>query len=280
MNWKRWSLSIAALALVSMIASAQVTTDIQKGTVVATWDKTLVVRMPDGSVKQFDVPPGFQFDHDGQKVGLADLKPGWELTAKITTTTTPKSVTTTEIRNGQVVQVNGRTLIYQDDAGKNGNWTPPAGFKFYIDGVPTDVTALKPGTKLTATIIRTSTTIESKKDYKVAAEKSQADKDKEAADRKAAADKAAADRKAAADKAAADRAAADKAAADKAAADKAAADQAAADKAAADKAAADAAAAKGKKKLPKTGSELPLMGVLGAASLALGAGLTLRRKLS
>ena len=279
MNWKSWTLSIAALALVSTIASAQVTTDIQKGTVVATWDKTLVVRMPDGSVRQFDVPPGFQFDHDGQKVGLADLKPGWELTAKITTTTTPKSVTTTEIRNGQVVKVAGRTLIYQDDAGKNGNWTPPSGFKFYIDGVPTDVADLKPGTKLTATIIRTSTTIESKKGYKVAAEKSQAEKDKEAADKKAAADQAAAE-KAAAHKAAADKAAADKAAADKAAADKAAADKAAADKAAADKAAADAAAAKGKKKLPKTGSELPLMGLLGAASLALGAGLTLRRKLS
>jgi LPXTG-motif cell wall-anchored protein len=275
MNWKRWTLSIAALALASTIASAQTVTDIQHGTVVTTWADQLVVKMPDGTFKQFAVPAGFQFDHDGQKVGLADLKPGWDLTAKITTTTTPKTVQTTEIRNGKVVAVNGRTLVYQDDAGKNGQWTPPSGFKFMIDGQPTDVADLKPNTKLTATIIRTSTTTETKKNYQVSAEKSQADKDKEAADKKAAADKAAAD------KAARDKAAADKAAADKAAADKAAADKAAADKAAADKAASDAAAAKpAKKKLPKTGSELPLLGVLGAASLALGAGLTLRRKLS
>jgi LPXTG-motif cell wall-anchored protein len=277
MNWKRWTLSIAALALVSAIASAQVVTDIQKGTVVTTWADQLVVKMPDGTFRQFSVPPGFQFDSGGQKVGLADLKPGQELTAKITTTTTPKTVQTTEIRNGKVVAVNGRTLIYQDDAGKNGEWTPPSGFKFMIDGQPTDVADLKPNTRLTATIIRTTTSTESKKSYQVAAGESQADKDKKAAD--AAAAKAARD-KAAADKAAADRAAADKAAADKAAADRAAADKAAADKAAADKAAADAAAAKGaKKKLPKTGSELPLVGALGAASLALGAGLTLRRKL-
>ena len=277
MNWKRWTLSIAALALVSTIASAQTVTDIQHGTVVATWGNQLVVKMPDGSFRQFDVPAGFQFDSGGQKVGLADLKPGQELTAKITTTTTPKVVQTTEIRNGKVVAVNGRTLVYQGDDGKNGQWTPPAGFKFMIDGQPTDVADLKPNTKLTATIIRTMTTSESKKSYQVAAGESQADKDKKAAD--AAAAKAARD-KAAADKAAADKAAADKAAADKAAADKAAADKAAADKAAADKAAADAAAAKGaKKKLPKTGSEMPLVGVLGAASLALGASLTLRRKL-
>ena len=246
MNWKRWVLSIAALALASTIASAQVTTDIQHGTVVATWGNQLVVKMPDGTFRQFDVPAGFQFDSGGQKVGLADLKPGQELTAKITTTTTPKTVQTTEIRNGKVVAVNGRTLVYQDDAGKNGQWTPPSGFKFMIDGVPTDVADLKPNTKLTATIIRTSTTTETKKSYQVSTDKSQAQKDADA----------------------------------KAAADKAAADKAARDKAAADKAAADASASKTKKKLPKTGSELPLVGALGAASLALGAGLTLRRKLS
>jgi LPXTG-motif cell wall-anchored protein len=244
MNWKRWTLSVAALALASAIASAQSTTEIKHGTVVAVWADQLVVKVDDGSTKQFTVPAGFQFDHEGKKVGLADLKPGWELTAAITTTKTPKTVQTTEIRNGTVVAVKGKTLYYTGDDGKNASWTPPAGFMFMVDGQPTALGDLKPNTKLTATIVRTSTTTEEKTSYKVAAKGEK----KEAAPAAAAAPAPA---------------------------------PAPAPAAAPAAAPAPAPAAEpAKKKLPKTGSQMPLVGVLGAASLALGAGLTLRRKLS
>ena len=167
MNWTRRVLAVAAVALASSMALGEVTTEVKKGIVTATWANQLVVKMADGSYRQYTIPPGFQFDHEGQKVGVADLKPGWEVTATITTTTTPVIVQVTELRNGQVVQVNGRTLIYKDDAGKNQTWTPPEGFKFMVDGQPTDVADLKPNTKLTATIVRTTTTTKTKR--KVAA---------------------------------------------------------------------------------------------------------------
>ena len=125
MSWKRWILSVAALALASAIASAQTTTEVKKGTVISTWADQLVVKMDDGTTRQITVPAGFQFDHEGQKVGLADLKPGWELTAVIKTTKVPKVVQTTEVKNGIVVIVKGKTLTYRDDAGKNQQWTPP-----------------------------------------------------------------------------------------------------------------------------------------------------------
>ena len=163
MNWTHRALSVAALAFVSTIALGEVTTEVKKGIVTATWANQLVVKMADGSYRQYTIPAGFQFDHEGQKVGVADLKPGWEVTATITTTTTPVKVQVTELRNGEVVQVNGRTLIYMDDAGKNQTWTPPDGFKFMVDGHPTDVTELKPKTKLSATIVRTTTETKTKR---------------------------------------------------------------------------------------------------------------------
>jgi hypothetical protein len=169
MNWTRRVLSVAALALASAIAFGEVTTEIKKGIVTATWSNQLVVKMPDGSYRQYTVPAGFQFDHEGQKVGVADLKPGWEVTATITTTTTPVVVQVTEVRNGQVVQVNNRTLIYKDDAGKNQQWTPPEGFKFMVDGQPRDVADLKPNTKLTATIVRTTRTTKTKRQVSASA---------------------------------------------------------------------------------------------------------------
>ena len=169
MSWKRWAVSIAALAIASAIASAQTTTEIKRGTVMTTWADQLVVRMDDGTTRQITVPAGFQFDHEGKKVGLADLKPGWELTATIKTTTAPKVVQTTEVKNGTVIMVKAGTLTYMDDAGKNQQWTPPEGFKFLVDGHPTDLKDLKPKTRLSAVIVRTTTTDETTKSTSVAA---------------------------------------------------------------------------------------------------------------
>jgi hypothetical protein len=169
MTWTRRLLFAASFCFVSAMAFAEVTTEVKKGIVTATWANQLVVKMPDGTYRQYTIPAGFQFDHEGRKVGVAELKPGWEVTATITTTTTPEVVQVTELRNGEVVQVNGRSLIYKDDAGKNQSWTPPEGFKFMVDGQPTDVADLKPKTKLAATIVRTTRTTKSKRQVSASA---------------------------------------------------------------------------------------------------------------
>ena len=78
-------------------ATKQVT--VEKGTVVAVSGNDLVVKMADGTLRHFpNVPESARVDVDGKELGIHDLKPGMTLQRTITTTTTPKVITTTQDR--------------------------------------------------------------------------------------------------------------------------------------------------------------------------------------
>jgi hypothetical protein len=111
--------AIAAIALGAGIAAAQETTyEIRQGEVVHVYGNNLVVKMADGETREVDVPEGFMFTVDGKQVPISQLTPGTKLTATIKTTTVPEIVKTTEIRNAEVVQRQGRNLIVRDEKGK------------------------------------------------------------------------------------------------------------------------------------------------------------------
>lgn len=235
------------------IASAQYTV------VTVLPDGTVVLRGPSG-VRSYQVPAGTMFNADGKSgTAVADLKPGMKVTGLESGIANWKAtnVMVHEELNAEVVAKAGNSMMIKGAKGVNKyEWKSTSDITIVKDGKVVDASAINVGDRITGMVIQ--------KAVAGAPDTSAAD---------AAAAKAAAD-KAAADKAAADAAAAKKAAADKAAADKAAADQAAADKAAADAAAAAAAA----KKLPKTATELPLVGFAGLLSLAAGVGLAAIRK--
>ena len=263
----------AAVALMAPVASAQTTTNIENGTVVSVGDNMIVIKDSKGAMKEYDVASDFSATVDGKAMALKDLKPGMKVTAAIKTVNVPVAVQTTELKNAKVIK-NAGALLYVREADGIHTYNVPAGFRFDIGGAKLRLDDLQQGQTLNATIVHTS------KGTKTEQEMASASATDEAA--KAAAAKAAAD-KAAAEKAAADKAARDKAAADAAAAKAAADAKAKADaEAAAAKAAADAAAAQQAmaKSLPKTASQVPAAGALGALCVALGAALTLRRKLS
>ncbi len=236
----------------------------------------LILRGPKG-VQQYDVPPGTQFNADGKAgMGVADLKPGMKVTGFESGIGNWKTtnVMVHEELNAEVVNKAGNTMLIRGAKGLTEKyvWNNANDITIVKDGAVVDIGSVMVGDRITGMVVQKAAPGQAAPVMTTdtsAADKAAAD----AAARKAAADKAAAD-------AAARKAAADKAAADAAAAKKAAADKAAADKAAADKAAADAAAAKAasKKKLPKTASEVPLVGLAGALSLAAAAGLTAIRK--
>ena len=129
--------------------------EVKSGTVVAAFNDQLVVKMANGETKEITVPPGFMFTVDGKQVGLADLQPGTHLTAKITTTETPHTVKTTEIRNGEVVRVVGNTVWLREN-GKVKSYPVPKDFKFNVDGQQVGVDQLRPGYKVTAEIIKSA----------------------------------------------------------------------------------------------------------------------------
>jgi hypothetical protein len=238
-------------------------------------DGTVVLKGPSG-VRSYQVPAGTTFNADGKSgTAVKDLKPGMNVTGLESGIANWKTtdVMVHEELNAEVVAKAGNSMMIKGAKGVNKyEWSAASDITIVKDGKVVDASSINVGDRITGMVIQ-----------KAAPGKAPAMADTSAADaaaKKAAADKAAADA-AAAKKAAADKAAADKAAADAAAAKKAAADAAAknaADKAAADaaaKAAADAAAAK---KLPKTATELPLVGLAGILTLAAGVGLTVIRK--
>jgi LPXTG-motif cell wall-anchored protein len=269
MTRSRSILVVLAACLMLAVAGAA---SAQYSVVAVMPDGTVVLKGPAG-VRSYTVPAGTTFNADGKAgVGVADLKPGMNVTGLESGIANWKAtdVMVHEELNAEVVAKSGNSMLIKGSKGvEKYEWSAASDITIVKDGKVVDASAINVGDRITGMVVQKA-----------------APGHKMAAAAPAAADTSAADaaaKKAAADKAAAEAAAAKKAAADKAAADKAAAkaarDQAAADKAAADKAAADAAAAaKPAKKLPKTASQIPAIGLAGLLALAAGASLTAVRK--
>ena len=167
--WKtRWlALGAGAISLAFAIGTmAQVQTDtsvahgaasrtvqVEKGTVVSVNGNDLVVKMSDGTLRHFaNVPESTRVTVDGQQLGIHDLKPGMTLQRTITTTTTPKVITTTQSVTGKVwyVQPPSSVILTLDD-GSNQKFTIPKGQKFNVNGQMTDAWGLKKGMMISAT---------------------------------------------------------------------------------------------------------------------------------
>jgi LPXTG-motif cell wall-anchored protein len=99
-------------------------------------------------------------DVNGQQVSVRDLKPGMTGTATITTTTTTTPVYVTEVKEGTVMQVNGPTIIVRTPTGikmfSEGD-VSKRGVKIYKHGEPVQLADLHTGDKLSATIITEGT---------------------------------------------------------------------------------------------------------------------------
>jgi LPXTG-motif cell wall-anchored protein len=103
----------------ALTTSAQVQTDtstttgtatksvtVERGEVVHVDGNDLIVKMADGTIRHFpNVPESARVTVDGQQLGIHDLKPGMKLQRTITTTTTPQMVTTVQTVTGTVWQV-------------------------------------------------------------------------------------------------------------------------------------------------------------------------------
>ena len=136
-------------------AGGQATTQVktERGEVVWVNGNDLLVKMDDGSLRHFaNVPDSVRVTVDGKQLGIHDLQPGMKLERTITTTTTPKTVTTVETVTGTVWRVippKSVTLKLED--GSMQRFTIPSGQKFMVNGQQTDAWGLKQGMKISAT---------------------------------------------------------------------------------------------------------------------------------
>ncbi len=105
------ALTLSATAQVqtdTITTSGQPTTEVKvdRGTVVLVDGNDLVVKAEDGHLVHFaHVPESARATVDGQQLGIHDLKPGMTLERTITTTTTPQTITTVKSVTGTVWSV-------------------------------------------------------------------------------------------------------------------------------------------------------------------------------
>ena len=106
-----------------------------QGTVEYVEGSTLVVRMADGGIREFNVPDSRRFIIDGKEVAVQELKPGTKLRATTITTKTPVTERTTTVGTGKVWWVSGKTVILTLPNGENRQYTVKDDYKFTVNGV-------------------------------------------------------------------------------------------------------------------------------------------------
>lgn len=133
----------------------QATKDVQveRGEVVWVSGNDLIVKRDDGQILHFpNVPDSTKVNVDGRQLSVHELQPGMKLQRTITTTTTPKTVTTTQNVTGTVWHVTPPTsVILRLEDGTNQQFRIPRGQKFMINGRETDARDLRRGMTVTAT---------------------------------------------------------------------------------------------------------------------------------
>jgi LPXTG-motif cell wall-anchored protein len=138
-------------------STGQPTTEVKvdRGTVLLVDGNDLVVKAEDGHLVHLaNVPESARATVDGQELGIHDLKPGMKLQRTITTTTTPQTITTVKHVTGTVWSVNPpSSVILTFEDGENQAFKIADGQKFNIDGQITDAWGLQKGMKVSATVV-------------------------------------------------------------------------------------------------------------------------------
>ena len=137
------------------IGKDTVVTKVERGEVVTVSGNDLVVKMADGTLRNFEnVPESARVTVDGKQLGIHDLKPGMKLQRTITTTTTPMTITTVQTVKGKVWAINPPlSIILTLEDGKNQQFKIPQGQKFNVDGQMVDAWGVRKGMTITATKI-------------------------------------------------------------------------------------------------------------------------------
>jgi LPXTG-motif cell wall-anchored protein len=129
--------------------------EVQRGVVIYVSGNDVVIKGEDGKIRDFpNVPDSARVTVDGQQLSVHDIQAGMTIERTTITTTTPRLITTIKTVSGTVWHVDPPTsVILTLENGKNQQFHIPDGTKFMIDGQPTDVFSLREGMKVSATAV-------------------------------------------------------------------------------------------------------------------------------
>lgn len=128
----------------------QTTTQEVSGTVVAVENGTLVARLSTGEIRTFTPPESRRFIIDGKDLGVNDLKVGTKLHATVTTTKTSVTDRTTTVGTGKVWFVSGNTVILTLPNNENRMYKVAESYRFIVDGKKATVHDLRKGMTVAA----------------------------------------------------------------------------------------------------------------------------------
>jgi hypothetical protein len=131
-------------------ATKQVT--VQRGEIVFISGDSVVIKMEDGEFRNFEhVSDGVSFMVDGKPVNIHNAKVGMKLEKQVVTTSTPRVITTVETVTGKVWSVQPPNwVILTMDNNQNQKFNIPKGQMFTVDGKQTDAFGLKKGMVVSA----------------------------------------------------------------------------------------------------------------------------------
>jgi len=161
---------VSALMLAcALTASAQVQTQtstkegqattnvtVERGEVVWVSGNNLMVKEESsGRLRYFpDVPAAARATVGGKQLSVNELKPGMKLERTTIVTTTPRTIRTIKTVEGTVWHVTPPNSIILTLANRtNQKFTIPKGQKFLVDGKETDAFELRPGQKISASVM-------------------------------------------------------------------------------------------------------------------------------
>jgi hypothetical protein len=132
-------------------------TKVSNAEVVYVEGNDLVLRTSDGKIEHFLVPDSDRFTVNGNEVTVNELRPGTKLTQTITTSTTPRYVTTVQTIKGKVWHVSApHSIILRLPDNRNHVFSVPDHAQFTIHGQPKTVFDLRKGMNVEATVITDS----------------------------------------------------------------------------------------------------------------------------
>jgi LPXTG-motif cell wall-anchored protein len=134
------------------IAAPTTSVKVERGTIVYVNGNNVVVKAEDGKLVHFDnVPDTTTVTVDGKQLNVHQLTPGMQVERQTITTTVPKMITTIKTVSGVVWNVNPpSSVILRMENGKNQRFKIPDGQKFKVGGEMKDAWSLRKGMKVDA----------------------------------------------------------------------------------------------------------------------------------
>lgn len=136
--------------------STGTTYDLRDAEIIAVQGNEILFKSTDG-YRLYTVAPDYRFMVNGQPVAMAQLKPGMKMTAQIQTTTPFVTMTTTEMRNAEVVTADGTSVAIKDQSGQQRTFSDREFRDMQIvlmkDGRVVSASDLKQGDRVTAVML-------------------------------------------------------------------------------------------------------------------------------